>query len=750
MNKLPKLLSVFAISVAVGTGIAGVAGCNKGGGGKTVNKEAHECSIEYSQINGNQEKHKVHCKNDGHIGGDTEEAHTWQGDVCKNCGYTKTVISTEVEVKVTVTCKTSFKVGETINLTAKVEGGEGVSQKVTWQIEYGDDVVQLVDGNKLKGLKDGEFGLTVIPEADTTKAVVINGRVLKLTKYDELAVSENKIIDNGIMADAATLPAPVVGTLGIYDYDGTGGAKTENGVASASKGLYVDFGATKEIIEGNIVLNIDKSEPDFTFFSITAPGLSAPQELFGITTNSEYCWNGSGDGKVEFGRFTYEQKSDVEINFKYNKVTNALKVSLGEDARVTVYDGVAEFTDTVSGISVHTKCTSADDLVTIKSVAIVTYDLNATEYAAAKRADLDAIATEVQAVMGAGWTSADTENNLSSALTAANTAFGATDVTRTAVDTALSEYKSGVLAALKAEYKARLAAAYPAANYAKDPAEYDEKISAANGALDKVTEIGGFAAVFEEHCEILDNVLTDEEKKPAVVNITLKLDNDAGETVGSIAEAESGTAISLADLLTALTANTHLKRVTVYEDAAHNNVIAESYTPSAAEGVEIDTATLFVVLEDLDNTGTFIYNVTDEPFAPQYDTIDSDDIKAEDMLDLDNSSLAVYDSSHFRLCGADCLTFKIALKAGQTVAVCMTGYSENDDYESSYLTVTATGCGVDTTATVLEVEPDENSLEYINYVADEDGVVEIIIENKESGGNIVKLSEILIIIEDAV
>ena len=80
MNKLTKLLSVFVIAGAIGTGVAGVAGCAKPNSG-----DGHDYT--YTQIVGNAEKHTVHCKAEGHDEADTQGDHEWENGKCKLCDY---------------------------------------------------------------------------------------------------------------------------------------------------------------------------------------------------------------------------------------------------------------------------------------------------------------------------------------------------------------------------------------------------------------------------------------------------------------------------------------------------------------------------------------------------------------------------------------------------------------------------------------------------------------------------------------
>lgn len=82
MNKLTKLLSVFVIAGAIGTGVAGAVGCQTNNGGK----DSHDYT-KYEQIDGNEAQHKAICKK--HEGEEKLENHDWNGNECSKCHYTK-------------------------------------------------------------------------------------------------------------------------------------------------------------------------------------------------------------------------------------------------------------------------------------------------------------------------------------------------------------------------------------------------------------------------------------------------------------------------------------------------------------------------------------------------------------------------------------------------------------------------------------------------------------------------------------
>ncbi|MCM1438083.1 MAG: pectinesterase family protein [Roseburia sp.] len=94
MNKLTKLLSVFVIAGAIGTGIAGVAGCKKGGS----STPKHEHKYTYTIDDTDNTKHNGHCAEDGCDAPDINEEHHWNDqNKCKECNAEKP--SGEVEHK---------------------------------------------------------------------------------------------------------------------------------------------------------------------------------------------------------------------------------------------------------------------------------------------------------------------------------------------------------------------------------------------------------------------------------------------------------------------------------------------------------------------------------------------------------------------------------------------------------------------------------------------------------------------------
>lgn len=110
MNKLTKLLSVFVIAGAIGTGIAGAAGC------------AHKHTYEEKWTpasDGSGHYHVATCHPEEH---DELKDHVYDDDkdtTCNDCGYVRTIISEKLEIAADVTGLVIEGVGDTtVNLSS--------------------------------------------------------------------------------------------------------------------------------------------------------------------------------------------------------------------------------------------------------------------------------------------------------------------------------------------------------------------------------------------------------------------------------------------------------------------------------------------------------------------------------------------------------------------------------------------------------------------------------------------------------
>lgn len=161
MNKLTKLLSIFLIAGAVGTGVAGVAGCNKGGD-KGGSKHTHD--YQWTTVDENQ--CREHCDKSGCPTPDkAPQDHVWgTDDVCDNCGY-------EMEVSgVVISGETTVRNKEQITLTAAVTPA-GIDQGVTWSITEGSAYATIdASTGVLTGTGIGTVTVKATSTKDTTKS----------------------------------------------------------------------------------------------------------------------------------------------------------------------------------------------------------------------------------------------------------------------------------------------------------------------------------------------------------------------------------------------------------------------------------------------------------------------------------------------------------------------------------------------------------------------------------------------------
>lgn len=149
MNKLTKLLSVFIIAGAVGTGIAGVAGCktDKPGGSKHTHN--------YSYVDDEDGQHHEHCGNDGCDTPDKPaEGHIWDADGnCEKCDA-----QAQIEISLNLS-KRNIALTKTLELEATVTAGTGVDKSVTWS-SSDDSIASVSNSGVVTGIKVGTVTIT--------------------------------------------------------------------------------------------------------------------------------------------------------------------------------------------------------------------------------------------------------------------------------------------------------------------------------------------------------------------------------------------------------------------------------------------------------------------------------------------------------------------------------------------------------------------------------------------------------------
>ncbi|MDE6691504.1 MAG: InlB B-repeat-containing protein, partial [Clostridia bacterium] len=478
----------------------------------------------------NDQKHTITCDVDGCDYKATEGDHEYDNDedtTCNKCDYVREVGGgQQTEISVTVTCNlTNVKVGEIVNLTATVAGPAGTSQNVTWTIDFGDDVVELIDGNKIKGLKFGDFGLTATPEADATKAVTIeNGHVSNATMYDTLAAREDSLIaedfeDASKFTDGKlTVFGGSYNTAGVFytAKNSTTAAyvKVENGKAvqvdpgdNEEAHTIISFGPTNGVIEGYLALTIEAGGNSWT--PVQFVGTSAVKsnaEVLGLRTDGTLglCYRLDGGNPVAVtDKATFPSAGDVSVYFKYDPATK--KVTLKVDNHVYM-DEVETTIESLSGIKLVSS-TGGAKLIHLREVAVNSALLSVADYKVAAKAQLaaerekyidadyrESQVTALNEAVTAGEAAIDSEENdtyakVDAALKAAKNALKA-------VKTDLALYKEEKIAEITA---AKSEENYTEANWALVQTQVTESTEAINAATDKA---GVDTAVDEFNTEV--------------------------------------------------------------------------------------------------------------------------------------------------------------------------------------------------------------------------------------------------------
>lgn len=165
-KKITKLLSVFIIASAIGTGtFVGLAGCSN-------NDPVHEHTAATTWEK-DANKHWHNCTdNDG--AKLNEGDHVYDNDqdtTCNTCGYERQVTPPATATVTGVTAsasKTEATAGETIELTATVSGTGDYNKTVTWAITEGADKATLA-GDTLTVNKAGTVKVQATSVGDPTK-----------------------------------------------------------------------------------------------------------------------------------------------------------------------------------------------------------------------------------------------------------------------------------------------------------------------------------------------------------------------------------------------------------------------------------------------------------------------------------------------------------------------------------------------------------------------------------------------------
>ncbi|MGN0807099.1 MAG: pectinesterase family protein [Candidatus Coproplasma sp.] len=178
-KKLTKLLSVFLIAGAVGTGVAGISACTN----KTPEHTHTADNVWHTDTNG----HWHECTaDDGAKLDEGTHVDANNDGKCDTCQYQMTTPAapaiTGVEASASTTQAT---VGDEITLTATVSGTGSYDTTVTWAITEGADKATL-NGNKLTVNEAGTVKVQATANGDSTK------------KSAEIVITVEAALDNAI------------------------------------------------------------------------------------------------------------------------------------------------------------------------------------------------------------------------------------------------------------------------------------------------------------------------------------------------------------------------------------------------------------------------------------------------------------------------------------------------------------------------------------------------------------------------
>lgn len=641
MNKLTKLLSVFVIAGAIGTGILGVAGCKKGG------SESHTHNYTYTN-KGATHDGACECGKDPITGQD----HIWGPDnkcTAKGCDAVKPAETNVTGVTITAPEKTTIYVGDKITLTATVQAKAGttVSQDVTWAIVSGGNyaTINAATGElTATGLGsvyvvatsvDGEVDsspLTITVEERNLYAELVADTENNVIGEDFEDVSDLNLTEGGRLP---VYPGYTNTTPGLYEWgdrdaaaDGCG-VLVENGKAvhvtnGKNSSLIVDLtGEVKDVVEGYVELSVDNTGNDWAVLTLLGKFATSTnyEEVFAIRMATGgvmgYRIGGKDTGTViNSDSITFANDGTVyKVYYKLDMVSGLITVDItpagGAKANLCtdVQTGIAE----LKGL-MFVSSNSGGRLTTFDNIAVNSKTATLAEAQASLKAKLDDYVAKATVAADDGeYTLTLTGDGVTTAVNAVKTAIdNAADAAaaKAAYDTITVD--AAILAQAKASADGLLKAYRSDEHFdgTEDGTDNNEEWAAAQAAgtaaINNSTSIELVRISLAEAIQACSIVLNDEDNAQPKANITFKLNDDSGAAVGTLNKAISGRKIELSKLIDSITANLYLKDVKIYTDADHQTEItaATGYTPTVAAGATEDLpVTLYVVITDIDNTG---------------------------------------------------------------------------------------------------------------------------------------------------
>ena len=639
MNKITKLLSVFVIAGAIGTGVAGVAGCNNGNSGNGGGG-GHTHHYSYTD-NEDGKTHKAECK-DTDCDNSADKVVLKQDHVDKDgdnyCDLCDGKLVDPGKVtSVNITSATTIKIGTTVELTAEVKPDTATDKTVTWEITAGGDYAEIVEesGKKVLKLKDGVVGSEEITVKATAGGVSDTEifTVVGKTKFDIMSESADNIISEDFenMTTVGDFSGTYGGAKGVYAIKKVntatvtivGGQAVQNaGTATGEVQTIVDFGETKEVIEGyfevvpeggnswspvRLIGNDGRFETDGTTPKI--------DEVFGLRTNSgkfNYRFGGgkntlgpgaefSDNGVAPADAVSTGSKRVVKIYFKYVSLSKTLSVTVDD---VVYLNNYVTSINSVKGICLASS-SDGSKKIAVDNIAINTYDVTKEDLKVAVDAHVTAVTADSGDLTLTG-------EGVAAAVTSAKEKIeAAADIAaaKTCYTEELAKIDAAILLQGKTSAKAFIDAMRTDTSketFTGDAATEMENVKKGQkDILEAATDLADLKAKFATAKEAVNAVQNDADRLKAEITLVIKdVDGNELSDPSNRTKKLSGDKITEADLKELYSLSDSTKKVTGYYLTNTDKVLSDQITFDATTGTYTLTSdanielVIYVKIED--------------------------------------------------------------------------------------------------------------------------------------------------------
>lgn len=334
MNKITKLLSIFLLTGAIGTGIAGVAGCKK------TEEHKHEDHLVY--VNDGTTHHRE-CEEHPDYKVDEGTAHTYDqenGTKCV-CGADKPATTNpddedKPSVKddtVQINGSAIGTVGTDVQLTATVTGAAGVAQTVTWSVVSGTATVS--ESGLVSATAAGEVKIKATSTADTTKSAEFTITFAAASSGGQTGTEDvTTTFDNeAAVKTFGTAKTTTESKMGKFTF-AIGTQFEAADVNTQGKDITIELSGTENSITFTAAGASSSADTAFTLLKGTANITPVSWEVAPNKVTKNYAVTG-----LEAGTYTLKTSKSARIsNFKLTE-----KLAVSEPTGITVEDGQKTF-----------------------------------------------------------------------------------------------------------------------------------------------------------------------------------------------------------------------------------------------------------------------------------------------------------------------------------------------------------------------------------------------------------------------